>query len=667
MVLITGKKYACETCIKGHRSSACTHTDRPLFEIKKKGRPVTQCEHCRELRKTKQVHVKCLCESKEDGATPKVPKPVGKKKGGNKVPESAAFPHGLPEALEAFVVLHSPEGSSDSDHSGDGCCTCKNGAECHCAIPRKNIPRSRKIVTRAPPLNGERAEFYPSAVTNLATNRTHKTSNVPLSSHILARIAELRPVLPRPMTTSGPLHDPSSGIAHGSGVRHHTHENMFFSPYSRAYGHAHHLSEHISYDRTTRDDRSREAPVVPQPPPPSEVHFPTDVVPPVAPTVWRNSGPFPSLCGCGDICSCPGCVEHDPDAAAARARNPNVFASCTNPGACSSCLDCTILSLPSAVPPDTILSIYGEDETQTQSIDEWIRQVALLPSSAPPQQQPYVPPPSTWDPVPVPRITEPVADAGSDSDCKCPPGSCTCEASYCGFCQGCACEDVDNREQLTFAVSGERGECSSEVEQIGVPPTMAGTNTEYLRLPSNGLPKSGSSSSLSSQSSAAPHGLMGLGRILPQSPAPSLIAPTSNIPSRGSSTIVTPPPLSRTASSNDGAVYAHSNSGSDPSRSEYNISSALYAVSNSDSDHSHEEYEYRQSTGAVYALSNPDSELSHEEFDYDPRFDFPPVVGAASGENLATYATSNPDSERPSLEDLEKFEYDPSLDEMQIY
>ncbi|EDR10492.1 uncharacterized protein LACBIDRAFT_247901 [Laccaria bicolor S238N-H82] len=62
--IISSKKYACETCIKGHRSSACKHSDRPLFEIKKKGRPVTQCEHCRELRKTKQVHVKCSCESK---------------------------------------------------------------------------------------------------------------------------------------------------------------------------------------------------------------------------------------------------------------------------------------------------------------------------------------------------------------------------------------------------------------------------------------------------------------------------------------------------------------------------------------------------------------------------------------------------------------------------
>ncbi|KAF8333106.1 copper fist DNA binding domain-containing protein, partial [Cantharellus anzutake] len=65
-VLIDNVKYACATCIKGHRSSSCTHESRPLFEIKKKGRPVTQCIHCRELRKTKQVHVKCLCEVKPD-------------------------------------------------------------------------------------------------------------------------------------------------------------------------------------------------------------------------------------------------------------------------------------------------------------------------------------------------------------------------------------------------------------------------------------------------------------------------------------------------------------------------------------------------------------------------------------------------------------------------
>jgi hypothetical protein len=115
MVLVSDKKYACETCIKGHRSSACKHTDRPLFEIKKKGRPVTQCEHCRELRKTKQVHVKCSCGSQDQG-TPGAHEASHSKKGMPKLPATAAFPNGLPEALETLATLL--PASDDSDHSG---------------------------------------------------------------------------------------------------------------------------------------------------------------------------------------------------------------------------------------------------------------------------------------------------------------------------------------------------------------------------------------------------------------------------------------------------------------------------------------------------------------------------------------------------------------------
>ncbi|KAF7730067.1 hypothetical protein EC973_003012 [Apophysomyces ossiformis] len=63
-MLINGVKFACATCIKGHRSSNCNHLERPLFEIRKKGRPVTQCAYCRDLRKTKQIHIKCVCGDK---------------------------------------------------------------------------------------------------------------------------------------------------------------------------------------------------------------------------------------------------------------------------------------------------------------------------------------------------------------------------------------------------------------------------------------------------------------------------------------------------------------------------------------------------------------------------------------------------------------------------
>lgn len=41
--------------------TGCTHTNMPLTMIKPKGRPATQCTHCRESRKSKQLHTKCKC------------------------------------------------------------------------------------------------------------------------------------------------------------------------------------------------------------------------------------------------------------------------------------------------------------------------------------------------------------------------------------------------------------------------------------------------------------------------------------------------------------------------------------------------------------------------------------------------------------------------------
>jgi hypothetical protein len=60
-MLIDGEKWACEACVRGHRVSSCHHSDRPLTHINKKGRPVSQCTHCRGLRKSRTTHVKCEC------------------------------------------------------------------------------------------------------------------------------------------------------------------------------------------------------------------------------------------------------------------------------------------------------------------------------------------------------------------------------------------------------------------------------------------------------------------------------------------------------------------------------------------------------------------------------------------------------------------------------
>lgn len=51
MVIKDGEKWACERCIRGHRVSSCQHESRQLHFVAKKGRPVSQCTHCRQTRK----------------------------------------------------------------------------------------------------------------------------------------------------------------------------------------------------------------------------------------------------------------------------------------------------------------------------------------------------------------------------------------------------------------------------------------------------------------------------------------------------------------------------------------------------------------------------------------------------------------------------------------
>ncbi|KAJ5938023.1 hypothetical protein N7454_004365 [Penicillium verhagenii] len=40
-----GGKWACESCVRGHRSSKCEHWDRIMVKIHKAGRPLTKCPH----------------------------------------------------------------------------------------------------------------------------------------------------------------------------------------------------------------------------------------------------------------------------------------------------------------------------------------------------------------------------------------------------------------------------------------------------------------------------------------------------------------------------------------------------------------------------------------------------------------------------------------------
>jgi len=132
MVYVDDKKYACATCIKGHRSSSCNHTNRPLIEVKKKGRPVTQCDHCRDLRRTKQVHVKCLCEVKPEDLGQNAPK-----KKGRGSPPPPTFPNGLGDVGASSLVLHGP---SHPKQEANEPCTCHSTGICVCSVSYGNQP-----------------------------------------------------------------------------------------------------------------------------------------------------------------------------------------------------------------------------------------------------------------------------------------------------------------------------------------------------------------------------------------------------------------------------------------------------------------------------------------------------------------------------------------------
>jgi hypothetical protein len=100
------------------------------------------------------------------------------------------------------------------------------------------------------------------------------------------------------------------------------------------------------------------------------------------------------LCGCGDACTCVGCVEH-----AGAPLMANAYDTCANPSSCAMCLQCSILALPDAdfgglapgFPPgvgDQALEMGG-----MMDIDEWLRSVAPHGDPTSPGH-PYAAPPA---------------------------------------------------------------------------------------------------------------------------------------------------------------------------------------------------------------------------------------------------------------------------------
>ncbi|KAJ7073220.1 copper fist DNA binding domain-containing protein [Mycena belliarum] len=137
MVYINSQKFACESCIKGHRSSACAHSERPLFEIPKKGRPLSQCDKCRELRKTRRHHSKCVCPKELPSRGIPLPSSSSTRK---YIPIRPALPNGLRD-LDQAVYSYSPPDVRQQVGTLLNPCHCKPGRKCKCRTPSQAGPR----------------------------------------------------------------------------------------------------------------------------------------------------------------------------------------------------------------------------------------------------------------------------------------------------------------------------------------------------------------------------------------------------------------------------------------------------------------------------------------------------------------------------------------------
>ncbi|KAL8992095.1 MAG: hypothetical protein Q9169_007375 [Polycauliona sp. 2 TL-2023] len=147
-MLIEGEKYACEACVRGHRVSNCQHSDRALNHINKKGRPVSQCPHCRGARKARASHVKCECgekpHTKEECADVEAEKRRQQR---------------INKITAAINSQRRPDGKT---------CCCTHGNRCTCALKKEYLksvpetglpkPRPSSLVARKPRLQSTNSD-----------------------------------------------------------------------------------------------------------------------------------------------------------------------------------------------------------------------------------------------------------------------------------------------------------------------------------------------------------------------------------------------------------------------------------------------------------------------------------------------------------------------------
>jgi hypothetical protein len=145
-------------------STNATISDRELILVPKKGRPVTQCQHCRQERKKRSAHVRCECGESDKPHHPKE-KCIHLREAEEKAKANGFFEEHHDEHDHSHLAAVTEE---------QGCC-CPHGGKCSCALLKKEDDHGESSPHGKPAVHKPRLESHKSesAITVFA-NGHHK-------------------------------------------------------------------------------------------------------------------------------------------------------------------------------------------------------------------------------------------------------------------------------------------------------------------------------------------------------------------------------------------------------------------------------------------------------------------------------------------------------------
>ncbi|KAF8609400.1 hypothetical protein BDV93DRAFT_142519 [Ceratobasidium sp. AG-I] len=355
MILIDSQKFACSACINGHRSSSCQHTERPLFEIKKKGRPVTQCERCRELRKTRSYHSKCLCDkpdatsqkATEDDSVLSTDKTPGNKR--KNVSRTTSGVPALPNGIRDIVDKNKPTDLEQKEQSRKRFKAMLNSCKCGCDNTKRCRCNGGDLLA---PIQSQ-AEGGSCCGGKSGSAQPSKQGS------------PSRRLLPKPKISA-----PASGKE----------KELPQAPPAQSVPPTNSCCAAKVPPAERPSFQHRNSPIVIKP-----LSLPPDSAgPALLPSIATWTTPIPSLhkhttttmdsCGCGDGCACAGCVEHQGAVAAAAAIAAGHH-SC--PDRCGTCQDMSSANM-------EVTSLSGPSISDNSSIESLLaRAIAKLPPPPP--------------------------------------------------------------------------------------------------------------------------------------------------------------------------------------------------------------------------------------------------------------------------------------------